>query len=211
MRVRGGGHPPPSPQGCQQSAARPASCRRSVCSKLVDRSCVAVTPAEDLEILVVHCVSPQSPSGGVPRGRPAAGQLSGTPLCAWLTHLTLCVPVLGSRGLSPSRSPALQLGPQRAVRVACGRQKVSRWSPSERVTSIREVRTSRQGETEGAQGQDRLERCLHSRPRGRSPRLFRACRISMSHPQHISHRITDSPWRSDTPNGSRLQHHGYRC
>jgi hypothetical protein len=50
--------------------------------------------------------------GGVPRGRHVAGQLSGTPLRAGLTRLTLCVPVLGSRGLSPSRSPALQLGPQ---------------------------------------------------------------------------------------------------
>ena len=29
-----------------------------------------------------------------------------------LTHLTLRVPVLGSRGLSPSSSPASQLGPQ---------------------------------------------------------------------------------------------------
>ena len=45
-------------------------------------------------------------SGVVPWGCPVAGQLSGTPLCTWLTHLTLCVPVLGSRGLSPSRSPA---------------------------------------------------------------------------------------------------------
>lgn len=43
--------------------------------------------------------------GGVPGEGPVAGQLG-------LTHLTLCVPVLGSRGLSPSRSPALQLGPQ---------------------------------------------------------------------------------------------------
>jgi hypothetical protein len=67
--------------------------------------------------------------GGVPRGRPVAGQLSGTPMragprgrpvagqlsCTILrtgTHLTLCVPVLGSRVLSPSRSPALQLGPR---------------------------------------------------------------------------------------------------
>jgi hypothetical protein len=49
--------------------------------------------------------------GGVPEGCPVAGQLSGTP-CAGLTHLTLRVPVLGSRGLSPSPSPALQLGPQ---------------------------------------------------------------------------------------------------
>ena len=39
--------------------------------------------------------------GSVPWGRPVAGQLSGTPLCTWLTHLTLCVPVLGSRGRSP--------------------------------------------------------------------------------------------------------------
>jgi hypothetical protein len=48
---------------------------------------------------------------GVPEEGPVAGQLSGT-LHAGLTHLTLRVPVLGSRGLSPSRSPALQLGPQ---------------------------------------------------------------------------------------------------
>jgi hypothetical protein len=47
---------------------------------------------------------------GVPEEGPVAGQLSGTH--AGLTHLTLRVPVLGSRGLSPSRSPALQLGPQ---------------------------------------------------------------------------------------------------
>ena len=50
--------------------------------------------------------------GGVPRGRSVAGQLRGTQLHAGLTHLTLRVPVLGSRGLSPSSSPALQLGPQ---------------------------------------------------------------------------------------------------
>jgi hypothetical protein len=37
--------------------------------------------------------------GGVPRGRSVAGQLSGTPLRAGLTHLTLCVPVLGSKGI----------------------------------------------------------------------------------------------------------------
>jgi len=49
--------------------------------------------------------------GGVPEGGPVARQLSGT-LCARLTHLTLRVPVLGSRGLSPSSSPASQLGPQ---------------------------------------------------------------------------------------------------
>ncbi len=49
--------------------------------------------------------------GGVPWGRPVAGRLSGTLLCTGLTHLTLCVPVLGSMGLSPTRSPALQLGP----------------------------------------------------------------------------------------------------
>jgi hypothetical protein len=36
--------------------------------------------------------------GGVLRGRPVAGQLSGTPLCAGLTHLTLCIRVLGSTG-----------------------------------------------------------------------------------------------------------------
>ena len=35
--------------------------------------------------------------GGVPWGSPVAGQLSGTPLCTGLTHLTLRVPVLGSR------------------------------------------------------------------------------------------------------------------
>ncbi len=40
--------------------------------------------------------------GGVPRGHPVAGQLRGTPLRAGLTHLTLCVPALGSRGISPS-------------------------------------------------------------------------------------------------------------
>ena len=50
--------------------------------------------------------------GSVPMGRPVAGQLSGTQLCARLTHNTLCVPVLGSRVLSPSRSPALKLGHQ---------------------------------------------------------------------------------------------------
>ena len=50
--------------------------------------------------------------GVVPWGRPVAGQLSGTPLRTWLTHLTLCVPVLGSRGLSPFLSPALQLRPR---------------------------------------------------------------------------------------------------
>ena len=30
-------------------------------------------------------------------------------------------------------------------------------------------------------------------------------------PQHVSHRISDSPWRPASPGGSRLQHHGYRC
>jgi hypothetical protein len=35
---------------------------------------------------------------GVPGGRPVAGQLSGTPLRAGLTHLTLCVPVFGFQG-----------------------------------------------------------------------------------------------------------------
>jgi len=50
--------------------------------------------------------------GGVPWGSPVAGQLSDTPLCAGLTHLPWWVPALISRGLSPSRSPALQLGPQ---------------------------------------------------------------------------------------------------
>jgi len=65
--------------------------------------------------------------GVVPRGRPVAGQLSGTLLRAGLTNLeSVCCflvldsvtstnPVLGSRGLSPSRSPALQLGPQGVV------------------------------------------------------------------------------------------------
>jgi hypothetical protein len=48
-------------------------------------------------------------------GRPVAGQLSGTPLRAVLTHLRLRVPVLGSRGLSPSRSPGLQMGPQSSL------------------------------------------------------------------------------------------------
>ena len=32
-----------------------------------------------------------------------------------------------------------------------------------------------------------------------------------AHPQHVSHRITDSPWRPASPNGSRLQRHGYLC
>ena len=35
---------------------------------------------------------------------PVAGQLSGALPCAGLTHLTLRVPVLGSRGLSPSEA-----------------------------------------------------------------------------------------------------------
>jgi hypothetical protein len=72
--------------------------------------------------VVVFCLG----LGGVPEGGPVAGQHSGTlAVCRELTHLTLRAPVLGSRGLSPSRS-ALQLGPQ----GACGRQKVSRWSPT---------------------------------------------------------------------------------
>jgi hypothetical protein len=76
--------------------------------------------------------------GGVLGGGPVAGQLSGTPcgpgwrihgsvedtkLSTNKQHTLSCradpsnvasrsVPVLGSRGLSPSRSPALQLGPQ---------------------------------------------------------------------------------------------------
>jgi hypothetical protein len=49
--------------------------------------------------------------GGVPGEGPVAGQLSST-LRAWLTHFTLRVPVLGSRGPSPSRSPTLQLEPR---------------------------------------------------------------------------------------------------
>jgi hypothetical protein len=47
--------------------------------------------------------------GGVPRGRPVAGQLSDTPLCAGLTHFTLCVPVFefqGSITFPLSSSPA---------------------------------------------------------------------------------------------------------
>jgi len=46
---------------------------------------------------------------------------------------------------------------------------------------------------------------------GGSPRLFRACRFSTSHPQHVSHRITDSPWCPASPSGSRLQRYGSRC
>ncbi len=58
--------------------------------------------------------------GGVPGEGPVAGQLG-------LTHLTLCVPVLSSRGLSPSRSLAPQLGPQGPV---VGRKSQGRWSPT---------------------------------------------------------------------------------
>jgi hypothetical protein len=75
--------------------------------------------------------------GGVPLGHPVAGQLSGFPLFVGLTHLTLCVPVLGSWGLSPSRSPALQLGPQGGPVVG---RKSRGGRPPERVLSIREVR-----------------------------------------------------------------------
>ena len=50
--------------------------------------------------------------GGVLWGRPVAGQIRCIPMRAGLTRITLCVPVLGSRGLSPSLSPTLQLGPQ---------------------------------------------------------------------------------------------------
>ena len=50
--------------------------------------------------------------GGVPEGGPVAGQLIVAHSVPGLTHFTFRVPVLGSRGLSPSRSPALQLGPQ---------------------------------------------------------------------------------------------------
>ena len=57
--------------------------------------------------------------GGVPGESPDAGQLSGTPLCVGRgkrdpSHVVR--PCLSSRGLSPSRSPALQLqkpGPRR--------------------------------------------------------------------------------------------------
>ena len=45
----------------------------------------------------------------MPRGRPVAGQLSDTPLCAGLTHFTLCVPVFefqGSITFPLSSSPA---------------------------------------------------------------------------------------------------------
>ena len=46
---------------------------------------------------------------------------------------------------------------------------------------------------------------------GEPRRLFRTCRFSTSHPQHVSHRITDSPWHPVSPSGSRLQCHGYCC
>ena len=54
-----------------------------------------------------------------PRGCPVAGHLSDTPMCAGLTHLKLCVPIVCSRGRTSWD-----------LRVACGRQKVSRWSPT---------------------------------------------------------------------------------
>ena len=64
--------------------------------------------------------------GGVPRGRSVAGQLRGTPMRV-------------------SSSPA---GTSVTTsRVACGRQKVSRWSPT-RGTSFRELHTSRPGSEE---------------------------------------------------------------
>ena len=58
--------------------------------------------------------------GGVPGESPDAGQLSGTPLCVGRgkrdpSHVVR--PCLSSRGLSPSRSPALQLGPQLSLSV----------------------------------------------------------------------------------------------
>ena len=58
--------------------------------------------------------------GCVPGESPDAGQLSGTPLCVGRgkrdpSHVVR--PCLSSRGLSPSRSPALQLGPQLSLSV----------------------------------------------------------------------------------------------
>ena len=50
--------------------------------------------------------------GGVPGESPVAGQLRGTPLCVGSDLSHVARPCLSSRGLSPSRSPALQLGPQ---------------------------------------------------------------------------------------------------
>ena len=50
--------------------------------------------------------------GGVPRGRPVAVQLSGTQLCAGLTDPSHVVCAVLSSRVYPSRSPALQLGPQ---------------------------------------------------------------------------------------------------
>jgi hypothetical protein len=83
--------------------------------------------------------------------------------------------------------------------------------PPEQVTSILEVHTSRPGGTEGSQGQNRFERRLHFRPMGAgSPRLFRDCRFSTSHSQHISHRITDLLWSCNLdPCGDVGR--GYRC
>jgi len=52
---------------------------------------------------------------------------------------------------------------------------------------------------------------LHLRPLGASPRLFRDCRFSTSHPQHVCHRVSDSLWCPTSPGGSLLQHHGYHC
>ena len=128
--------------------------------------------------------------GGVPRGRSVAGQLRGT---------------LMRVSSSPAGTSVT------TSRVACSRQKVSRWSPT-RGTSFRELHTSRQGGAEGSQGQSRFERRLHLRPMGAgSPRIFGVCQYSTSHPQHVSHRIADSPWRPASPSGSRLQVHGYRC
>ena len=58
--------------------------------------------------------------GVVSWGLPVAGQLSGTLMSTWLTHLTLCVPVLFSRGLSPSSIPELGHKPQRHLGMSRG-------------------------------------------------------------------------------------------
>ena len=49
--------------------------------------------------------------GACQRGAPLPDSSVAHCVCR-VTHLTLLCPVLGSRGLSPSLSPALQLGPQ---------------------------------------------------------------------------------------------------
>jgi hypothetical protein len=81
----------------------------------------------------------------------------------------------------------------------CGSPRSSESSESQRVLDVISARSTPRGQVELMDLKDRLvtdlkDVCtLDHWGRVGSPRRFRACRISTSHPQHVSYRITDSP------------------